>query len=233
MPLISRDKEQAEQLSTGTELAAQLTQRYLAIEAVYLENQSGEAIELLRNRVVLLYKCILEFQIRAVIQLGGNTARRTAHHMFSTSSWSDFSKQMKDADSGCEEQRQLLDAVHGRRNATVLLSLLQRFQSDLLDEWRSYRKKHEKWCATERASECMKALRTIDYEPYKNIVPVRAAGTCRWLTEHEKFRDWLKRDGFACLWTTANPRCGKSVLCRYLVDQYLPNHCENLTNVCY
>ena len=112
--------------------------------------------------------------------------------------------------------------MQGRQNATAMRNLLQQFQIDLLYEWRSYRKMQEDWSQDERASKCMRALRTIDYESYKNVVPTHAEGTCQWLTEHEKFRDWMNEGDVACLWTTADPGCGKSVLSRFLIDVYLP-----------
>ena len=231
--LVSRDKEQAGQLSDGIELIAKLTQRYLAIEAAYLTQQSGEATSALRSRVLVLYQRILTLQVRICVHLGGNTAQRTARNIFSTSSWGDVIDEIKQADRECVEYFQPLDSVQGQNNALALNTLLRQFQNDLLCEWRTYRSSQEEWYESDKASQCMRALRTIDYESYKNLVSVEAAGTCRWLTKHQKFQSWLTSSSFSCLWLTADPGCGKSVLSRYLVDQYLPRAVDANTTICY
>ena len=66
MQLISRDKEQAEQMSASIELVANLTQRYLAVESVYFEHQTGKGIAILQARIILLYKRVLQFQVQVV-----------------------------------------------------------------------------------------------------------------------------------------------------------------------
>ena len=205
----------------------------MAVEVAYLDCLGDYNTVALRDRFLNLYKHILRFQASAVVHLDGNTARRTGQHMFSTSSWANPAQQIRDADENCEEHRQLLDSCQSRENAVELRKLLLRFQSDVFYEWRLYRKMHEEWYETERASQCMKALRTLDYESHKNLVPAHAAGTCQWLISHAKFSDWIREGQFPCLWLTGDPECGKSVLSRYLVDVYLPHHCTPETTICY
>jgi archaellum biogenesis ATPase FlaH len=58
----------------------------------------------------------------------------------------------------------------------------------------------------------------------------RVEGTCNWFTNHPQFKGWISSTSL--LYVTADPGCGKSVLSRYLVDEVLPNTCDN-TIVCY
>lgn len=81
-------------------------------------------------------------------------------------------------------------------------------------------------------SACYECLRTTDYESNKNKNPVRIPGTCEWFLRHLRYRKWLDEQGSTWLWVTADPGCGKSVLSRFLVDEYKtgPKHANT---ICY
>ncbi|KAL3441220.1 hypothetical protein BJX65DRAFT_322528 [Aspergillus insuetus] len=49
----------------------------------------------------------------------------------------------------------------------------------------------------------------------------RVAGTCEWFTSHSLFQAWKQSDHYALLWVSADPGCRKSVLIRYLIDEFL------------
>ncbi|RPA90621.1 hypothetical protein L873DRAFT_1635886, partial [Choiromyces venosus 120613-1] len=55
-------------------------------------------------------------------------------------------------------------------------------------------------------------------------------GTCTWVTEHQKYKDWWEKETSCLLWLSADPGCGKSVTASYLVT-YLKN--KQNTIVCY
>jgi ankyrin repeat protein len=69
--------------------------------------------------------------------------------------------------------------------------------------------------------ECIQALRTSDYEQFKNRNPDRLEGTCQWVFQHDNFCTWQKSDSSSLLWVSADPGCGKSVLSKSLIDQDL------------
>jgi ankyrin repeat protein len=50
--------------------------------------------------------------------------------------------------------------------------------------------------------------------------------------KHPKYQSWLRESGSAWLWVTADPGCGKSVLSRYLVDDFTKTQSDSLS-VCY
>lgn len=71
------------------------------------------------------------------------------------------------------------------------------------------------------------------YEDSKARNRERVPGTCEWFTSHTLFKQWNSsshHDKADLLYVTADPGCGKSVLCRYLIDKVLP---EANRNVCY
>lgn len=70
------------------------------------------------------------------------------------------------------------------------------------------------------------------YEWYKGRVEKRVEGTCMWFLEHEHFQSWLRQDSGPLL-VSADPGCGKSVLARYLIDDYLPKYLPRSATICY
>ncbi|PKK49412.1 hypothetical protein CI102_6361, partial [Trichoderma harzianum] len=68
--------------------------------------------------------------------------------------------------------------------------------------------------------EIMRALDTSPYEQRKNRNPDRVLGTCEWFMSHDDFHHWRDSLSSAMLWVSANPGCGKSVLAKYLVDEF-------------
>jgi ankyrin repeat protein len=88
---------------------------------------------------------------------------------------------------------------------------------------------------TQDEQECMQAL-SFPYQDQKDMNPERIDGTCEWFLHHQKFVSWRQDIAKTLLWVTAGPGCGKSVLCKALVDKGLL-HPENpeteTTSICY
>ena len=57
-----------------------------------------------------------------------------------------------------------------------------------------------------------------DHNSQKNVNPERVKGTCEWFTKDQKFLNWNDSRSSCLLHVSAGPGCGKSTLCRYLVD---------------
>jgi len=71
----------------------------------------------------------------------------------------------------------------------------------------------------QRRTECLQIFKTSTYESYKNAPnPKPEPGTCQWILQHPKFRNWDESDHKTILWLSADPGCGKSVFSRYYVD---------------
>ncbi|CRK16860.1 hypothetical protein BN1708_011852 [Verticillium longisporum] len=64
-------------------------------------------------------------------------------------------------------------------------------------------------------------FKKVQYEERMQINPRRVANTCEWFCRHEKFLAWLD-SCTGLLVVSAEPGCGKSVLSRYLIEEYLP-----------
>lgn len=69
--------------------------------------------------------------------------------------------------------------------------------------------------------EFLQMLYPGDYKRYKDRNPERVDGTCRWVLDHQLYREWLRMNEPTLLWVSADPGCGKSVLAKALIDQDL------------
>lgn len=65
---------------------------------------------------------------------------------------------------------------------------------------------------------CLRCLYLSNYAGHKSQNPPRVEGTCTWLLQHEKYQIWCASKGSSLLWFSADPGCGKSVFCSFLVD---------------
>ncbi|KAH7040872.1 uncharacterized protein B0I36DRAFT_311671 [Microdochium trichocladiopsis] len=85
------------------------------------------------------------------------------------------------------------------------------------------------WLEQDR-TDLLGKLSTIPYRDHKDRIQARVPGTCRWFTDHPTFLRWRAGEGSPLLWVSALPGCGKSVLLKYLVDDFL-----NVPNsvICY
>jgi ankyrin repeat domain-containing protein 50 len=80
--------------------------------------------------------------------------------------------------------------------------------------------------------DCLKSLRTTAYEYTMEKNPERVPGTCEWFLHHPKYCEWLDEPASNLLWVTADPGCGKSVLSRFLIQDYRSWMWKD-TSICY
>ena len=79
--------------------------------------------------------------------------------------------------------------------------------------------------------QCHQTLKTSLYEDHKDVNPPRVEGTCQWVLNHPKYRDWHESSRDDLLWISADPGCGKSVLAKYLIENELQT--TETHTVCY
>ena len=77
-------------------------------------------------------------------------------------------------------------------------------------------------------------LTQVDYKNQKFVNDIRTSGTCEWFLGLDKYIKWAESDQCQVLWVTADPGCGKSVLCSFLIDtlQQQPFSLTNDTTLC-
>lgn len=101
---------------------------------------------------------------------------------------------------------------------------------DHVQSTKEYRQKQEERYERDDYQKCHQLFKTSRYEDFKNINPMRAEQTCRWVFENDVYNEWQKKASDGLLWISADPGCGKSVLSRSLVDYELQ---DPGTTVCH
>src|SRR5437016_684496 len=77
----------------------------------------------------------------------------------------------------------------------------------------------------------LRSFYSSDQKSAKNRIPNCVEGTCKWILQHQKYKDWFNASQSALLWVSGEPGCGKTVLASFLIDELqtrLPN-----TTICY
>ncbi|OWT42590.1 ankyrin repeat-containing protein [Pochonia chlamydosporia 170] len=126
-----------------------------------------------------------------------------------------------------ETEKKIGDILYGLREVT-------QNQRDIAKKQLEAQTSFAKERLSEKEEKCHQLFRLTTgsrdatYEWYKDRVEERVKDTCFWFLKHEHFQKWMKQDSGPLL-VTADPGCGKSVLAKYLIDQYLPRP----TTICY
>lgn len=79
---------------------------------------------------------------------------------------------------------------------------------------------------------CHQVFKVVNYSEQKDINPMPAEGTCEWALNSSEYLRWTASDRNELLWVSADPGCGKSVLARLIIDNYLRKSIPAVT-VCY
>lgn len=231
----------------GLEQIAQIIRRYSVIEAIYLTDPILEPMHSLRHEIVQLYRVILNYQANLICHLSKGSLQQYVRHVSGMMSWTDQRAKVRDADLTCLQLLPIADAARGIQSAGKLQEALtkqneriretleasRKQDQEVVTELQQQRKEFLKWCQGTEARRCKEILRTSDYETIKDRNPDRTVGTCQWFLRHHAFQDWLDQSQATCLWVTADPGCGKSVLCKYLIDEYLLTLRQSGSTVCY
>ncbi|KAI1624542.1 ankyrin repeat-containing domain protein [Exophiala viscosa] len=230
--LINRDKEQNKDLAEALETTASIVQRYVATEQVYISHIEDPNAQFV-DSITSLYTKILLLEAKLIIHLSANTGSRALKNVMGRTDWGADVKSVLQADEACEKLRGIAVSAIATQRHHQLQELLKSLNSQNLDFWRDYRHEQQQYYRSDRARACMTLLRAITYEDYKDRNPEPSDGTCRWFKTDTRFRNWLKEPGYSCLWVTADPGCGKSVLSKHLVDCYLGQQFGSDTTICY
>src|SRR5207302_8148460 len=68
-----------------------------------------------------------------------------------------------------------------------------------------------------KKEEILRCLYKSSYESHRRRVREPVEGTCTWVTEHPKYKEWEEKKTAGLLWLSADPGCGKSVMASFLV----------------
>ena len=237
LSFVTRDKDSRESLFNGLESISNIVRKYASVESVYLSGGlQSQSTERLKEVMIILYEQILQFEAKAACYCNHNIAYQTFRNLFAgSSSWTDGVKAIQGAETTCASMLPILDQetqlnsserlleISARQNELIERSVLESEKQSqaIVEELKHSRMAQEHAREAEEQRQCLTTLRTTDYAAPKKLLPRKAPGTCEWFLQHPKYREWLKADASALLWVTADPGCGKSVLAKFLVDDFL------------
>ncbi|KAJ5909138.1 hypothetical protein N7495_001820 [Penicillium taxi] len=128
------------------------------------------------------------------------------------------------------QERLVVDACSGLRDEV-------KGTNKLLDQAYNQREQHHREkvirALTDQQKRCHQVFKlSSSYEQQKNIIPRREEGTCQWALQSPKYTCWLESKQNDLLWVSADPGCGKSVLARSIIDDYLEAS-NPVKTICY
>jgi hypothetical protein len=95
-----------------------------------------------------------------------------------------------------------------------------------------YHREKVAFVLTDQQNRCHQAFKTSNYEEQKNINPRKVEGTCLWALRSPEYTRWSESSCNDLLWVSADPGCGKSVLSRSIIEDFLDDSRSDVT-ICY
>ncbi|RDL30832.1 Uncharacterized protein BP5553_10177 [Venustampulla echinocandica] len=189
--------------------------------------------QVIKKSMIELCSYILEFLARAACHLKKHPITQTLKDMFNQGEWNVLLSAIKAAEAriinhsgveGWKEVRMIREAQENNRLAQLAATLSK-----------------ETAARNEKITAFLQKLNEHawpggdSYEYSKDRVQRAEEGTCKWFTNHGKFKAWESPDnpnlGSPLLLLTAYPGCGKSVLSKHLIDTVLSKFKDRA--VCY
>ncbi|KAH0559465.1 hypothetical protein GP486_004019 [Trichoglossum hirsutum] len=247
LTLVVNDTIQRTAAVNGLEKVSRLIPRYTEIERVYFQGEEFALKGDLEAAVIKLYAHILEFEARAACQFSRSTMFQAARNIAKADDWEGVLVKIDELEMACEKLTWRIDANDQRarmKHVATILDGQDRRVEELLkrdeehwklvsEELKAGREEQSEWHRNAGWSDCHRSFRTTPYEADKDRNPDRVPGTCEWFLEHPRYQKWRDERGSSWLWVTADPGCGKSVLSKFLIDDYQSTRPASASNICY
>ncbi|KAL4788809.1 hypothetical protein BDV19DRAFT_395637 [Aspergillus venezuelensis] len=214
--------EQHETLLQGLETISSLIPRLHVIEHHFLHRNidiSANLRSTIEKNTIQLCSKILEFQSRAICYLEKQTARQFFTDMLKQDGWDEILQDIERYDTSLKNATSAVHVIEVRRELEALQDGLQQMQV-----WQTTSVEDRK------KANLFQRLYVCPYKDRKDRNNKLVPGTCEWFTNHPQFIKWEQSGNSELLWVSADPGCGKSVLTKYLADEYMPS---GTRTVCY
>ena len=218
-------------LQTISELMrrCQVREELFPKERMCPQGETNQAYVELRSASVKLYSYIFEYEARSVCHLSLRSAQRALSGVFETNDWNRILENMDNADRNCASLLALFDKskehMFEERQTQELIQ-----QTKMLED---FQRKFSESRQYDLEASLLKSLAS-DYETDKDKNRQRVNGTCEWFLQDERFHRWRDNESSSLLWISAGPGCGKSVLAKTLIDEWLLSSASALhTTTCY
>ena len=186
------------------------------------------------SAIVKLYSFVLEYQIRILCFLHEKNVKKLGNPL-KQYSWKDLLENVREADCQCGKFMEIQSAAKAcavfnqqldlmMQSAKVQYKILNTLDEMRVDLARTRNDKKEEALLQDLAS---------SYRSDKDFVRSKVKGTCEWFLHDDQFYEWRCGPASRLLWLSASPGCGKSVLCKSLIDGNSVIEQAATTTVCY
>ncbi|KAI9731430.1 MAG: hypothetical protein M1818_007820 [Claussenomyces sp. TS43310] len=201
---------------------------YVAMESLLLpEDLKLDLKEDLTQRLVDLYRCIIDFQVQSIIRFYRSRTKNFLRGMVKYDDWEKMVEAVKQGDAD------LISRAETAISATSLNSLKRLVQEaaairnsldklvDISQNHSRFTQKIERRMSDAENRACLQSLRATDPRLDKKRIEQEKGGLIRdsygWILSHKEFRRW--RDEQKLLWIKGGPGKGKTMLLCGIIDE--------------
>lgn len=176
-------------------------------ECVYTtENTPKHAVESLQSVLVELYGASMELLAESASLFSKNTVERTVHAIIRPGDTANLFSKLTDLETKLGHDVQACESGRSAATGAELMNLLKRLDAPLT-------RVDERVCTLlERVNkeEQIRILKWISGVPYRKhhntVKEDRTPGTCEWLLQHQRFREWEDASASMILWLQGSRR---------------------------
>ncbi|KKK19423.1 hypothetical protein AOCH_005368 [Aspergillus ochraceoroseus] len=200
----------------------------------------------LSERVIGLYKAIINFQLRSVLRFYRSRTKSYFRDVINYDSWdgqlgqlqtqeAELDKQFKTVLSGTSVEQLKKLATEAKELRKRLDYILRDIQKQMQELVSIAQKNEERLCDAEDRR-CLESLRATDPEDDNKRIKDEKGGlpkdSYHWVFDHDEFKRWRYNDCPQLLWVMGDPGKGKTMLMCGIIDE-LSKEANDPTNIAY
>ncbi|KAF4830050.1 Protein SYS1 [Colletotrichum tropicale] len=227
IPIISKPMKEDENMIEGLKYICNNAHAYFVLPQQVICDEETSIRRLISydlvfgRKVSTLYKLVLEYIILSVHSIP-RTSGRAFKAFVGQAPWKDLLTRIQNAEDSLYREANIF-------KQSLTLFVLKSFANNVGERMKKAEegrdaKERRKLLESLQGSEC-------DFMDAFKATETRAAGTCRWFRRQPGFKHWLECDG-GLLVVSGGTGCGKSVLAKYLIEEFFPARHPKST-ICY
>lgn len=249
LPLLINPVMAEEASKSGFDYITTRMRYYAALEnsPSWKQGASPDLIAETTQGFVDLYENILRFQIQYVLRCFEDGFWKYLVDTVNSTQWQDMITKVEKLEATIHRnlgsllaieslaaQTSRSDTSQKTLAVTQHMLLMLQHQIEISERHMAVMDRQSQLVISERQTNVHQVFRLENplYEDSKAKVSQWVEGTCKWVLQQAQFQSWQAGTRGPLL-VTADPGCGKSVLAKYLVDDYLPTSIPTSETICY
>ena len=237
LPLLTNPPKNEAANQEGFTYVTSQMRYYVAMESLLLpEDMKPDLKADLANRLVDLYKLIIDFQVQTVIRFYRSRTKNFFRGTVNYDDWETKYQGIKDGDkelvskleialsgTSLEKLKRLArEAEHSRKTLDNLLTKVEELVGVAQDQ-RDIAQKMERRMSDAETRACLEALQASDPRDDKDRIESAKGGLLKssynWVLSHDNFQQWRDGSDGPLLWIRGDPGKGKTMLLCGIIDE--------------